>query len=262
MNNMTKISVCVMTYNEIANIDHCLKSIPDTVAEILVVDSFSTDGTAEFLMATSEIKYFSRKFINWADQRNFLAAQVDADSTHVLFLDADEQLTPRIIDEINDLKLEDVDAANFNFEYHFLGRTLKYAYGHPRVRRLFRKSLIEFRSEGAREYSTDVPHEVKINQSIVHKDNKGIDEWLAKHIKNSSIEATFNVNSTNHILTKHEIWRRLPLVWRCIPYFLYRYFFKLAFLDGWQGFVYTLLHSAWYRIVIDVKILEATNNDE
>jgi len=47
MNNPDKISAVVITYNEENNIGRCLESLMDTVDEIVVVDSYSSDATGE-----------------------------------------------------------------------------------------------------------------------------------------------------------------------------------------------------------------------
>ena len=45
--SMEKISAVVITYNEEKNIERCIKSLLPAVEEVIVVDSFSTDGTEE-----------------------------------------------------------------------------------------------------------------------------------------------------------------------------------------------------------------------
>ena len=55
---------------------------------------------------------------------------------------------------------------------------------------------------------------------------------------------------------KYKIYYRIPPGLRPLLYFFYRYFFRLGFLDGWQGFVYHFLQGFWYRFLIDLKILK------
>ena len=55
--------------------------------------------------------------------------------------------------------------------------------------------------------------------------------------------------------TKHQ-YAKKPLFWRSFAYFIYRYFFKLGFLEGKEGFLWHFLQGWWYRTLVDAKILE------
>jgi hypothetical protein len=74
-------------------------------------------------------------------------------------------------------------------------------------------------------------------------------------------------NSTNYILNvdkieqskkknKYTIYYKFPIIVRPLLLFLYSYFFRLGFLNGWQGFVFHFLQGFWYRLSVDLKILE------
>ena len=43
---------------------------------------------------------------------------------------------------------------------------------------------------------------------------------------------------------------------RSFLFFIYKYIFRLGFLNGWQGFVWCFLQGFWYRFLVDLKILE------
>jgi hypothetical protein len=47
---------------------------------------------------------------------------------------------------------------------------------------------------------------------------------------------------------------------RPLLYFTWRYFFKMGFLDGRQGFIFHVLQAFWYRLIVDIKIHEHQNN--
>jgi hypothetical protein len=55
---------------------------------------------------------------------------------------------------------------------------------------------------------------------------------------------------------KQKVYARLPLGLRALLYFLYRYFLRLGFLDGWQGLAFHFLQGFWYRFLVDVKVHE------
>jgi hypothetical protein len=48
----------------------------------------------------------------------------------------------------------------------------------------------------------------------------------------------------------------MPLFLRAFLYFVYRYFFRLGFLDGVPGLIYHVLHGFWFQFYIDAKIWE------
>lgn len=56
-------------------------------------------------------------------------------------------------------------------------------------------------------------------------------------------------------MKKHQYVRQ-PLFWRSFAYFIYRYFFKGACLDGKIGFIWTFLQGWWYRTLVDAKVFE------
>lgn len=49
---------------------------------------------------------------------------------------------------------------------------------------------------------------------------------------------------------------KLPLFWRAFAFFVYRYFFRLGFLDGKEGFLWHFLQGFWYRALADAKVFE------
>lgn len=93
----TKISALVITYNEIGYIEKCLKSV-EFADEIIVVDSYSTDGTYEFLRAHPKVRVIQHPFKNYTAQKAFTLAQASND--WVIFVDSDEVVTPALKKEI------------------------------------------------------------------------------------------------------------------------------------------------------------------
>jgi len=53
-----------------------------------------------------------------------------------------------------------------------------------------------------------------------------------------------------------ERYVRQPLFFRAFLYFIYRYFFKLGFTEGVEGFLWNFLQGWWYRTLVDAKIYE------
>jgi glycosyltransferase involved in cell wall biosynthesis len=93
---VTTVSVTVITRNEAAHIEACLASVA-WADERLVVDSQSTDGTADLARAAGA-RVIVREWPGYAAQKNFAAAQAAHD--WILSLDADERVTAELADEI------------------------------------------------------------------------------------------------------------------------------------------------------------------
>ena len=95
------LSVVVIAKNEARNLPRCLNSVQGLADEVVVVDSGSTDGTAELAEAL-EARVFQREFTSYADQKNWAADQ--ATHPYVLSLDADEALSEGLRKELQEWK--------------------------------------------------------------------------------------------------------------------------------------------------------------
>ena len=98
----TRLSVCIITLNERANIERCLSSLRPMPAEIelceiVVVDAESSDGTAE-IACDLGAQVYTRAWSGYGAQRNFGLARCHGD--WILVLDADEEVTPALLAEI------------------------------------------------------------------------------------------------------------------------------------------------------------------
>lgn len=93
------ISAVVIAKDEAANITECLASLV-WADERLVVDSFSTDDTVRLAQAAGA-RVIQHPFVDYAAQRNFAQAQAAHD--WILFVDADERVTPALATEIQRL---------------------------------------------------------------------------------------------------------------------------------------------------------------
>jgi glycosyltransferase involved in cell wall biosynthesis len=135
-----KISVLVTTKNEAPVVEACVRSL-DWADEVLLIDSFSTDGTVEIVREKfPKVRVIQREYLGAAAQKNFGIDELLND--WVLVVDCDEQVTPALRDEILRV-LEDgpnfwaywIGRANF-----ILGKPVRYSgLQHDGVRRLFHR---------------------------------------------------------------------------------------------------------------------------
>jgi len=88
----------ILTYNEARHIKDCIESVR-FADEIVVFDSFSADDTIQIAqVAGAEIA--QRKFDDYAGQRNAALKYVEGRADWVLFVDADERVTPELAAEV------------------------------------------------------------------------------------------------------------------------------------------------------------------
>lgn len=278
---MPDISVIILTFNEEIHIKRCVESVKDIAENIFVVDCFSSDRTIEIAESLG-VKVYQNKWENsYAKQFNWAMDNLPIKTKWVLRLDADEYLTAELKKEIED-KLpyfsEEVTGIVFPLGRVFLKRIIKHGTGKIKLLRLFRnkKAICEQRWMDE--------HIVLLEGSSVEFENDFVDHnlnnltwWTAKHNGYAIREAIdlldieFNLlNNKNTIAKlspqadskrqKKYKYAKQPLFLRSFLYFIYRFIFKLGFLDGKEGFLWHFLQGWWYRTLVDAKIFEIKRN--
>lgn len=109
---MSKISATIITFNEEAHIARCIESLRGIADEIIVVDSFSTDSTAEICEALG-CKVVRRKMMGYGAQRQYATSLTS--HNYVLSIDADEELSPALRASIARLKKDEFKHRGYSF---------------------------------------------------------------------------------------------------------------------------------------------------
>lgn len=278
LNEPVPISAVVLTHNEEANIEAALKSIADWCHEIHLVDSGSTDRTLEIARDYTD-KIYVHRYVDHNSQWQWVFDQVPLACEWMLLLDSDFVLTDKLkrqIAEVINHPSSGIDGYYVHHRYVFRGQAIRFGGTKKWWLRLVRHC------QAQPDYSELVDFRLHINgrtrylDGIVFEDNKkeyDIDFWLDKHQKFSTRMAAeevlrragyivWNVNPTllgnpdEHIVWLKQRWYFMPLRLRAFLYFAYRYFFRLGFLDGWNGFLFHFLQAFWFRLIVDEKISE------
>jgi glycosyltransferase involved in cell wall biosynthesis len=267
---MIPVALVVIAQNEEVNIRYCLDSVRDWCKEMYVVDSFSTDQTAA-LARQAGASVAQHTFEDWAAQRNWALDHLPLQTEWVMFLDADEQLTDALKREIEQALAtvrSDVSAFAIQQAFVFLGRHLKHAYDGPPLVRLVRRHQVSWFCQGAREYCQVQGSVGQIRSRIWHEDHKGLSVWIEKQNRNATREARLmwqHMTASDSVQTserrlrawvRDRVWIRLPLFFRPLLYFFYRYLLRGGFLDGQAGLIYSFLHGLWFNFLIDAKYRE------
>ena len=245
---MRPVTACVITFNEAAKIEGCLRSLA-FCAELVVVDSHSTDETralAEGLGA----RVVERDWPGHIDQKN--AAVELASHPWVLCVDADERVTPELAAEI-ERALEDPQADGYSMPRRnvYLGRWIRGGGWYPdRKLRLFRKEAGRWGGVNPHDHVELAPgaRSARLRGDLEHLSYDSI----ADHLKTIDYFSTIAAREKLARGARGARWRML-----CDPPFK---FFKMFVLqggwrDGWRGVVVAML-GAFYVFLRFAKLYE------
>jgi glycosyltransferase involved in cell wall biosynthesis len=142
-----KISFCLITLNEESNLPRCLRSLADLADEIVVLDSGSTDGTGRIAREFGA-RFEHQDWLGYVGQKN----RVLSLATHewVFSIDADEELSPKLREEVRRLKADERLSDDFSGYLMprcvlYEGRWIRHGDWYPdRLVRLFRRRAAQF----------------------------------------------------------------------------------------------------------------------
>lgn len=243
LKNPTKISALLITYNEINHIEAVINNI-GFADEIIVVDSFSTDGTLEKLAEFQHVKTIKRKFKNFADQRNFALQQASHD--WVLFIDADERLTDKLKTEIIATVQNPNDAVAFMVKrlYFFKKKRIRFSgFQTDTTYRLFKKNKVKYIAAKIVHEMPEINGESKIlKHNMLHYCFDSAAHYKAKMEHYANLKAL-------ELYQKGKKATALHFVFRPFYKFVVNYVFRLGFLDGKAGFqiCYLSAYGVFYR---------------
>lgn len=257
---MSTVTAIVLTYNEERNLEKCLQSTADLVSEIIIVDSGSTDVTLK-IAKKYNAKIHTHPFVNQAEQFNWALDNLEIKSEWILKLDADEYLLPELVDEIGETlpKIsQEITGFYIKRRVYFMSRWIKHGGYYPVwFLRLWRNGMARAENKKMDEHIILTEGKAgKLRNDFVDDNKNGLEAWTEKHKKYAAREAEDVVSGNLGDTKNRKAYYKLPLFLRVIVYFLYRYFFKLGFLDGIRGTQFHFLHGFWYRWLVDWKILK------
>ncbi|TDT46725.1 glycosyltransferase involved in cell wall biosynthesis [Maribacter spongiicola] len=281
---MHTISTIILTYNEEKHIERCIKNALKFSESVYLVDSFSTDRTVEIAESLGAKVYQNKWENNHAIQFNWGLENLPITTEWVFRLDADEYLTESLIDEINSkiLFLEnEITGIVFERKMYFLDKLMTKGMIQMKMLRLFRNK------HGICENRWMDEHIVLIKGKSILFDGYFVDHnlnplgwWIDKHNNYATREAVELLNIQYNFISRDEDlekvhlmsadaqskrdkkkkYAEMPLFWRSLIYFIYRYIFKMGFLQGKEGFLWHFLQGWWYRTLVDAKVYEIKKN--
>jgi len=244
------ISGCVSTYNEEDNIRDCLESMK-WVDEIVVVDSFSDDATVEIAREYTD-RIIERAFTGYVDQFGFAVAQTTGE--WVLWLDADERLTPEALAEVRAAFERPggpgCDAFAFPRKTYLVDRWITHSGWYPQHKvRLFRRQVTRIGGIPPHAEAIVDGSVRKLSGDILHYSYPG---GFVQMLQKSAGFAGMTARARYQRGSRFSLLRALcepPLV------FLQRYLLKKGFLDGVPGLA-ICASAGYYRLMRQLKLWE------
>ncbi|WP_224489399.1 glycosyltransferase family 2 protein [Robertkochia flava] len=254
MTEKQPISAVIITYNENGYIQQCIESLA-FADEIIVVDSFSEDGTWEWISEQENITAVQHAFRNYTEQKSYALSL--ASHEWVYFLDADEQVPPALAMEICETTtLKDPFPAYWNYRtFMFKNQRLRFSgWQTDKVHRLFRKSECSFLQDRIVHETLSFEGDAGfLKEKLIHYSFKDYHDYKGKMLKYGRLRAIESYREGKKWYLFNQWFRPF---WR----FFYNFIFRLGFLDGRNGAIICYLNALGvYERYRELKRLRATS---
>ncbi len=242
---MPTLSVTMIIKNESQDLAQCLETVKGWVDEIVILDSGSSDNTKEIALQYEAKFYENTDWQGFGKQRQLAQQYVTSD--YVLWLDADERVTPELKQSIQ----QAVSSDEKNTVYQIgrlsevFGRQIRHSGWYPDyVVRLYRTDFAQYGDELVHE-KVHYPKEAKVAKlkgDLLHFTYKDIHHYLVKSASYAKAWAEQKARAGK----KATLFQGVTHAIGC---FVKMYLLKAGFLDGKQGFLLAVLsaHSVFVK---------------
>jgi glycosyltransferase involved in cell wall biosynthesis len=261
------ITVCIPVLNEERNLPTCLAALGRAFYEVVVIDSGSTDATRQIARESGATLLEFHWNGGYPKKRNWALDHRDFGTPWVLFLDADERISPAFIAEAARAVASDAYVGYWiSYDNYFMGRRLR----HGDVLRklaLFRRDAgryERFPEESWSRLDMEVhEHPVltgpvsEISARIEHFDKRGLEHYVAKHEEYAAWEANrwewlqhAGDDAWRQLTPRQKLkYRNLHKRWLSWTYFLVSFVGKRGFLDGIPGWKFATLKRRYFQSI-------------
>lgn len=274
------LTVLVLTLNEEPNLDACLASVAAWAAELIVVDSGSTDATLA-IARRHGAAIVAHPFETHARQWAWALANAPYSHPWVLGLDADQRVTPALRAELVRLfahepeRLAGLHGLYVRRRQIFRGRWIRHGGYYPKyLLKLFRPAAARLDEHDLMDHHFYVAGPTALLPADLIEDNRkehDIAFWIAKHNRYAALHAREELlrrraagswplraalfgSPDQRVIWLKSRWYKLPLYVRPFLYFFVRYVLQLGVLDGKEGFIFHFLQAFWYRLLVDIHL--------
>jgi glycosyltransferase involved in cell wall biosynthesis len=249
MGDKASISVYMITYNNCRTIERCLKSL-GWADELVIVDSFSTDGTYEICKRYTDRAY-QREWKGHREQYQYAADLTTRD--WVMFVDADEEVPPELVEEIRgelNGKAEGLDGFFIYRRTYYLGSWIRYGGWYPDGEiRLYRRD--KGRWGGGLHAKVWVDGKVGfLKNQYLHYTYRDISDQIQTIDRYSQI-------AVEDLAQSGEKFSLFKLLFHPPLRFIKEYLFKSGFRDGLPGLI-IIVSTMFYVFIKYAKLWELT----
>jgi glycosyltransferase involved in cell wall biosynthesis len=237
-----RISVCIVTFNEEANITRTLESVKSIADEIVIVDSHSTDQTVA-LAKSLGARVYDEDWKGFAAQKNSAIAKSNSD--WILSLDADEEVSPELAASIEWLKKAGQPGTNFDGyliprRNLYLGKWIKRGGYYPdRKLRLIRRAVAKFELRDVHEDLKLAKNVGRLKGDLIHHAYPLLESFIEHANRYSSLSA-------HMVVRKRRVgFSVVNIVLRPAIRFFYNYVLRCGFLDGREGLLVHMTHASY-----------------
>ncbi len=227
-----KLSAVLITLNEAARIDSCLRALA-FCDEIVVVDSGSRDDTCARAQALGA-RVLHQAWLGFGPQKQFAVEQALHD--WVLCIDADECVSPQLAASIQ-AALRDPQAVAYRFARcnRFLGRWLRHGEGYPDWSlRLFDHRHAHWSQDAVHEKVEVQGHVATLRGDLLHESQETLARYLEKQNRYTDLQAAM-------LLARGRRYSSVKMLTSPLFRFLRFYVIKAGFLDGRAGLIHILI---------------------
>ena len=258
------VSAIVLTRNEERNISACLRSLTD-FSQVFVVDSGSTDDTTGIATEMGAIVVPFEWDGRYPKKKQWCLDHLAFSHDWVIYVDADERVTPSLTSEISRVVRSEPAEAGFfvQYDYVFMGRVLRHGLQARKLVLLNRTKarFLDYDDLDVKNmWEVEGHYQPQVNGSVgtlvnrmIHHDADDLYDYFHRHNRYSDWEAVLRLRGkyVNPGEPHPPLRKMMKAAFDLLPLkgmivFVYSYLVRLGFLDGSAGFHFAMAKAFYY----------------